>query len=51
MPTGNPALPAHTPISFAILAEAIAIVIGLLAGVWPARRAARLDPVKAMRME
>ncbi|MBW6494847.1 MAG: ABC transporter permease [Burkholderiaceae bacterium] len=46
-----PALPVHTPLTFVILAEGIAIAIGLLAGVLPARRAALLDPVAALRSE
>jgi putative ABC transport system permease protein len=46
-----PALPVHTPLSFVLLAEFVAIAIGLAAGVLPARRAARLNPVEALRAE
>jgi len=46
-----PELPVHTPWSYVLLAEGLAISIGLLAGVLPARRAAHLDPVEALRAE
>ena len=46
-----PALPVHTPLLFVFLAEVIAVSIGLLAGVLPARRAAGLDAVEALRAE
>jgi putative ABC transport system permease protein len=46
-----PALPVHTPLTFVVLAEGIAVVIGLLAGVLPARSAALLDPVEALRSQ
>ena len=46
-----PALPVHTPLHFALLAESVAVVIGIIAGVAPARRAAAMDPVQALRAE
>ncbi len=46
-----PALPTHTPWLYAVYAEVLAAGIGLLAGVLPARHAAGLNPVEALRAE
>lgn len=46
-----PALPVYTPWTFVVLAECLAVFIGLAAGVLPARHAAKLDPVEALRAE
>jgi putative ABC transport system permease protein len=46
-----PALPTHTSWIYVFYAELSAALIGLLAGVLPARHAARLDPIEALRAE
>lgn len=46
-----PALPVSYSIPYAAAAEAVAILIGLVAGVLPAQQAAALDPVQALRTE
>jgi len=46
-----PGFPVHTPWSFAIGALLMSAMIGLLAGVLPARSASRLNPIEALRAE
>jgi putative ABC transport system permease protein len=46
-----PALPVSYAPGFIVLAEVLAIVIGLVAGLLPAAHAARLEPVNALRAE
>ena len=46
-----PVLPVHTPWGYVLVAEILAIIIGLLAGILPAYHAAGLNPVEALRSE
>ena len=49
--TAIPGLPVHTPLVFVIVAVAMSAATGLLSGVLPARRAAGMDPIEALRTE
>ncbi len=46
-----PDLPVYTSWAYIILAEVLAVVIGMLAGVIPANQAAKMKPVEALRSE
>jgi putative ABC transport system permease protein len=46
-----PGFPVHTPLRYVIAALGVSLAVGLLSGVLPARRAAGLDPVEALRAE
>jgi putative ABC transport system permease protein len=46
-----PGLPVHTPIPYLIAALVMSVATGVLSGIAPARRAASLEPVDALRSE
>jgi putative ABC transport system permease protein len=46
-----PGLPVHTPPGYVALALAVSFSVGVLSGILPARRAARLDPIAALAAE
>jgi putative ABC transport system permease protein len=46
-----PSLPTAVPLWAAISGVAMSVGVGIFFGIWPAGRAARLDPVEALRYE
>ena len=48
-PDGTPLFPVEIGLDLVLLAALLATVVGLLAAIMPARRAARLEPVVAIR--
>ena len=46
-----PELPASIPLWAVVAGFSVSVVIGLVFGVWPARKASRLDPIECLRYE
>jgi putative ABC transport system permease protein len=46
-----PSLPASIPTWAVMTGLIVSISVGLIFGVWPARKASRLDPIECLRYE
>src|SRR2546421_10247783 len=46
-----PSLPASIPTWAVTTGLTVSVAVGLIFGVWPARKAARLDPIECLRYE
>jgi putative ABC transport system permease protein len=46
-----PSIPTTVPLWAAIMGVTVSVGVGLFFGIWPAAKAARLDPVEALRYE
>jgi putative ABC transport system permease protein len=46
-----PSLPASVPMWAVMSGISVSVGVGLIFGVWPARKASKLDPIEALRYE